>query len=207
MQTIATSFRIVAASRGIVKKTISSSTRRYLASIPLDDYDDINSKPTLHKLFNPTEDHVALREMVRSFTEREVEPQALEHNRSETFNIDLFRKFGSNSGGMGILGLTVPSSVGGLDLDATAVSIVHEELSYSGKLRKTLFVHIICTFHISYAYLMIHTSFQTTDPALCLSYLAHSILLANNLAVNGSDAQLAHFMPRYVHHEVFLFCI
>ena len=54
---------------------------------------------------------------------------------------------------------------------------------------------------------MIHTSFQTTDPALCLSYLAHSILLANNLAVNGSDTQLAHFMPRYVHHEVFLLCI
>ena len=138
-----TSFRIAAASRGIVKKTISSSTiRRYFASIPLDDYDDINSKPTLHKLFNPTEDHVALREMVRSFTEREVAPQALEHNRSETFNIDLFRKFGSD-GGMGILGLTVPEEFGGTGLDATAVSIVHEELSYSGKLRK-LVLRISC---------------------------------------------------------------
>ena len=132
MQTMASSFRI-AASRGIAKKT--TSTRRYFASIsPLDDYNDINNtKPTLHKLFNPTEDHVALREMVRSFTEREVEPQALEHNRSETFNIDLFRKFGSNNGGMGILGLTVPEEFGGTGLDATAVSIVHEELSYSGE--------------------------------------------------------------------------
>jgi len=146
MQRIATSFRIAAASRGIAKRTTSSSTRRYLASIPLDDYDDINSKPTLHKLFNPTEDHVALREMVRSFTEREVEPQALEHNRSETFNIDLFRKFGSNNGGMGILGLTVPEEFGGTGLDATAVSIVHEELSYSGESNVwRVFVHIICT--------------------------------------------------------------
>lgn len=98
--------------------------------------------------------------MVRSFTEREVEPQALSHNRSETFNLSLFRKFGSGNNGLGILGLTVPEQYGGTGLaDATAVSIVHEELSYS-------------------------------DPALCLSYLAHSILLANNLAVNGSDTQV-----------------
>jgi len=157
MQTIATSFRI-ATRRGIAKKTISSSTRGYFASISsLDDYDDINSKPTLHKLFNPTEDHVALREMVRSFTEREVEPQALEYNRSETFNIDLFRKFGSD-GGMGILGLTVPEEFGGLDLDATAVSIVHEELSYSGK-SNTL--DSFCAYHMYlYAYLMIYTLFK-----------------------------------------------
>ena len=98
--------------------------------------------------------------MVRAFTEREVEPQALEYNRSESFNIPLFRKFGSDNGGMGILGLTVPEEFGGTGLhDAMAVSIVHEELSYS-------------------------------DPALCLSYLVHSILLANNLAVNGNKEQV-----------------
>ena len=117
-------------------------------------------KATLSKLFNPTEDHLALRQMVRSFAEREIEPQALSYNRSETFNIPLFRKLGSGNDGLGILGLTVPEEFGGTGLsDATAVSIVHEELSYS-------------------------------DPAFCLSYLAHSILLANNLAVNGSDSQV-----------------
>ncbi|KAL9179448.1 hypothetical protein ACHAXT_008738 [Thalassiosira profunda] len=124
-----------------------------------------DAAPSLTRLFNPTEDHAALREMVRAFTEREVEPQALAHNRTEAFNVPLFRKFGSADGGMGILGLTVPEEFGGTGLpDATAVSIVHEELSYS-------------------------------DPALCLSYLAHSILLANNLAVNGNDEQLARFLP------------
>jgi len=58
----------------------------------------------------------------------------------------------------------VPEEFGGTGLaDATAVSIVHEELSYS-------------------------------DPALCLSYLAHSILLANNLAVNGNDEQVSGYV-------------
>ena len=55
--------------------------------------------------------------------------------------------------------------------DATSVSIVHEELSYS-------------------------------DPGLCLSYLAHSVLFANNLAANGSREQVSErvacrgFSPR-----------
>jgi isovaleryl-CoA dehydrogenase len=75
-------------------------------------------------------------------------------------NLPLFRKFGSANNGLGILGLTVQEQYGGAGfVNATAVAIVHEELSYS-------------------------------DPALCLSYLAHSILLCNNLAVNGSHEQV-----------------
>jgi len=100
--------------------------------------------------------------MLRTFVEREVEPQAREFNKMETFNIDLFRKLGDE--GMGILGLTVPEEYGGTGLDAAAVCLVHEELSYS-------------------------------DPAFCLSYLAHSLLLANNLAVNGSHEQKQRFLP------------
>lgn len=34
-------------------------------------------------LFNPTEEHRQLRDMVRSFVEKEVDPQALEFNRKE----------------------------------------------------------------------------------------------------------------------------
>lgn len=45
-------------------------------------------------LFNPTEEHLALREMVRSFAESEVEPQALEYNNEERFNKDLFKRCG-----------------------------------------------------------------------------------------------------------------
>ena len=117
-------------------RLLSTQQRSFASASPnWSDEDDSSTPYSFTKLFNPTEDHAALRQMVRTFTEREVEPQALEYNRSETFNIPLFRKFGSENGGLGILGLTVPEEFGGTGLvDATAVSIVHEELSYSGKL-------------------------------------------------------------------------
>ncbi len=76
-------------------------------------------------LFNPTPEHRQLREMVRSFAEREVEPQALEHDRTETFNVDLFRKLGE----LGLLGITAGEDAGGSGMDAVAACIVHEELS------------------------------------------------------------------------------
>ena len=41
---------------------------------------------------NPTQEHSMLREMVRDFVRQEVEPQALEHDKNEKFNINLFRK-------------------------------------------------------------------------------------------------------------------
>jgi isovaleryl-CoA dehydrogenase len=93
----------------------------------------------------------------------QVEPQADLHNKMETFNVDLFRRLGSDH--LGILGLTVEEQYGGTGfIDATAVAIVHEELSYS-------------------------------DPAFCLSYLAHSLLLVNNLHVNASHEQKLQYLP------------
>ena len=75
--------------------------------------------------FNPTEEHLALRQMVRSFAEKEVEPQALEADRDESFNIPLFRKLGD----LGLLGITVDERWGGSGMDALAAVIAHEELS------------------------------------------------------------------------------
>jgi isovaleryl-CoA dehydrogenase len=111
--------------------------------------------------------------MIRSFAKEELEPQALHYNREEKFNIDLFRQLGTittttdgrGGGGLGILGLTVPEQYGGTEMDATAVAIVHEELSY-------------------------------VDPAFCLSYLAHTLLLVNNLAVNANEEQCRLYLPR-----------
>ena len=68
-----------------------------------------------------------IREMVRDFVKEEVEPQALEYDRDEKFNLDLFRKLGD----YGLLGITVAEEYGGANMDATAVAIVNEELSYS----------------------------------------------------------------------------
>lgn len=111
-------------------------------------------------IFRPTPEHQALREMVRSFTEAEVEAQANEFNRLERLNVELFRKLGE----LGLLGVTVPEEYGGSGMDATAAVIVHEELAAS-------------------------------DPAFCLTFLAHSMLFANNLARNGSEAQKQRWLP------------
>ena len=63
--------------------------------------------------------------MVRAFAEREVEPQALEFDKNEAFNHPLFLKLGE----LGLLGITVDPAYGGSGMDATAATIVHEELS------------------------------------------------------------------------------
>jgi isovaleryl-CoA dehydrogenase len=76
-------------------------------------------------LFNPTSEHQTLREMVRSFAERELDPQAERHDREERFNVELFRKLGD----LGLLGATVPEAYGGAGMDAVASVIIHEELS------------------------------------------------------------------------------
>ena len=76
---------------------------------------------------NPTETHKMLRDMIHSFVESEVEPQAHEFDRKEQFNLPLFKKLSD----LGLLGITVPEQYGGSGLDATAVVIAHEELSAS----------------------------------------------------------------------------
>ena len=111
-------------------------------------------------LFNPTEEHLQLRSMLRDFVESEVDPQALQHNREESFNIPLFKKLGE----LGILGITVDENHGGSAMDAVAAVIAHEELAAS-------------------------------DPAFCLSFLAHSMLFANNVSQNASEEQKARFLP------------
>lgn len=76
-------------------------------------------------LFDPSQEHVLLRQTVRDFARERVEPQALESDRQERFNLDLFRQLGD----LGLLGISVPERYGGAGLDAVAAVIVHEELS------------------------------------------------------------------------------
>lgn len=68
-----------------------------------------------------------LRSMVRDFAREVVEPQAEEHDRSGTLNVELLRKVGE----LGLLGVTIPAEHGGAGMDATAAVIVHHELSKS----------------------------------------------------------------------------
>lgn len=78
-------------------------------------------------LFNPTDEHKMLRQTVRDFVIKEVEPQALEYDRKELFNLGLFRQLGA----MGLHGITVSSNYGGSDMDAVSAVIAHEEISWS----------------------------------------------------------------------------
>jgi isovaleryl-CoA dehydrogenase len=78
-------------------------------------------------LFNPTEDHRQLRELVRAFTLSEIEPQAAKHDALGVLNVELFRKVGE----LGLLGITVPTEWGGAGMDTTAAVIVHDEMSRS----------------------------------------------------------------------------
>ena len=82
---------------------------------------------TAFDLFNPSEEHRMLREMLADFTRNEVEPQAAKHDESGTLNRELFLQLGE----LGLLGITVPESAGGAGMDAVASCIVHEELSWS----------------------------------------------------------------------------
>jgi len=78
-------------------------------------------------LFNPTPEHVMLRDAVRRFTTQEVEPQAEEHDERGVLNRALLRRCGD----LGILGLTIPAADGGAGLDTVAAVIAHHELARS----------------------------------------------------------------------------
>ncbi len=114
-------------------------------------------------LYTPSEEIALLRATVRKFVTKEVEPQALEYERSEQFNRPLFQKLGA----LGLLGITVPEAYGGAGMDAVAAVLVNEELSAS-------------------------------DPGLCLSYLAHSMLFVNNFFQNASDPQRAQYLDKVI---------
>lgn len=114
----------------------------------------------------PTPEIVLLRQTLRRFVQAEVEPQALEFERAERFNLPLFKRLGD----LGLLGVTVGEEHGGAGLGAVAAVVAHEELAAS-------------------------------DPGLCLSYLAHSILFANNVYRNANEAQRKRYLEKVVSGE------
>ena len=77
-------------------------------------------------LFNPTDEHRQLRDTMRRFVKEELDPQAAAHDDREEFNLELFKRLGSE---MGLFGLTVSTELGGAGLDPVASVIVIEELS------------------------------------------------------------------------------
>jgi isovaleryl-CoA dehydrogenase len=74
-----------------------------------------------------SDEHELLRKTVRQFVQNRVEPQAMEHDESQTFNTALLRELGD----LGLIGVTIPEADGGAGLDAVASCIVHDELAYA----------------------------------------------------------------------------
>lgn len=114
----------------------------------------------------PGEEYALFARTLREFAAREVEPQAAEHDRTETFNHALFKR----AAGLDLLGVTIPEAYGGAGLDAIAAVQLSEILS-------------------------------TADPGFTMSLIAHSILFAQNLAVNGNEEQRARILPKAVSGE------
>ena len=72
-----------------------------------------------------TEEHVALRETVRDFAEREIAPVVEELDRTKSFPTAIVRKLGE----LGWMGIPFPESVGGAGGDTLAYAIAIEELA------------------------------------------------------------------------------
>lgn len=117
-----------------------------------------------HDIFNPTESHAALREMVEKFSLETVEVQAGEYDEKEEFNIELFRRFGSE---LGLFGLTVSEEFGGSGMDAIAEVIVHEELSRTDP--------AITMSYLAHEVLFVNNLFVSGNEAQCRKYLPGTI--------------------------------
>ncbi len=76
-------------------------------------------------LFNPTPEHLMIRETLAEFARKEVDPQAAEFDEKGTLNRALFERLGE----LGVLGITVPEDDGGAGMDTVAAVIVHHELA------------------------------------------------------------------------------
>ncbi|MDQ5984550.1 MAG: isovaleryl-CoA dehydrogenase [Syntrophus sp. SKADARSKE-3] len=72
-----------------------------------------------------TEEQTILRETVRLFAEKEVQPLAREIDEQERFPTESFQRLGE----MGLLGTTVPQEFGGAGAGYTEMCIIGEELS------------------------------------------------------------------------------
>ena len=70
-------------------------------------------------------DHRALRDVVGGFVDRHVIPTVAERERADAYPADLLRKLAD----LGVLGMSIPETYGGSELDLVGYALVFEELA------------------------------------------------------------------------------
>ncbi len=96
--------------------------------------------------FDLSPEHVAIRDMVRSFVDKEVRPHARKWDEESAFPAETVAKLGN----LGLLGVMVPEEYGGSGMDTISYSIAVEEIGKGdGSLGLTVAAHnSLCTAHI-----------------------------------------------------------
>jgi alkylation response protein AidB-like acyl-CoA dehydrogenase len=75
--------------------------------------------------FSLSPEHIQIRDLIRRFCETEIAPRLQEAEETETFPIEIFRKWGD----LGLFGIRYPEADGGSGMDKVADCIVREEIS------------------------------------------------------------------------------
>jgi alkylation response protein AidB-like acyl-CoA dehydrogenase len=96
--------------------------------------------------FELSSEHIALREMVRSFVDKEVRPYARQWDEESVFPSKTVARMGE----LGLMGVMVPEEYGGSGMDTISYSIAVEEIGRGdGSLGLTVASHnSLCTAHI-----------------------------------------------------------
>src|SRR5919202_6981741 len=85
------------------------------------------------------EEHRALRQSVRDFTETEVAPHIRENDREQKFDPNVLKRMGE----LGLLGICLPMRYGGAGMDYLALAVACEELErMDTTLRVIMSVHV-----------------------------------------------------------------
>ncbi|MDH3892738.1 MAG: acyl-CoA dehydrogenase family protein [candidate division Zixibacteria bacterium] len=75
--------------------------------------------------FALNEDHLAVQEVARTFTEKKLKPKAEEFDAEQRIDRDLLKEMGE----LGLMGITLPEQYGGGEMDAVSYMVTSEELS------------------------------------------------------------------------------
>jgi alkylation response protein AidB-like acyl-CoA dehydrogenase len=96
--------------------------------------------------FQLNPEHVALRDMIRSFVEKEVRPHAMRWDEEGKFPCETVAKLGQ----LGLMGAMVPEEYGGSGMDTVGYAVAVEEIGKGdGSLGLTVASHnSLCTAHI-----------------------------------------------------------